>query len=255
MSGKKQTNGNGGLVGAIIFAALIIGGSLVFFGMQSSGGEIQLSDDALAKGIERYVQNQQQAEAENARKSQEEQLKSLVMPNDEDYYKGDADAAFTLIEYSDFECPFCTRFHASGQQLLDDGEINWVYRHFPLGFHDPMATYKAEAVECVGDIAGADKFWEMTDELFAKNEAEIVMAESDVDALGASISGDADAYQECKDSGRMNAIVKQDIADGAAAGVTGTPGSFIVNNSTGDAVFVPGALPYEQLKGYVDQVR
>lgn len=90
----------------------------------------------------------------------------------QDYVKGDSNAPVTIIEYSDFECPFCARFYTDSfgqieKNYIDTGKVKFVYRHFPLSFH-PNAQKAAEAVECAGKVGGAEKFWEMHDLLFEK---------------------------------------------------------------------------------------
>ena len=90
-----------------------------------------------------------------------------VVPVDpeNDHIRGDKDAPYSIIEYSDFECPFCARHWPTMKQILaDDLEVNWVYRHFPLAFH-PQAQPAAEASECAAEQG---KFWEYADVLNEK---------------------------------------------------------------------------------------
>ena len=92
---------------------------------------------------------------------------SVKAPGEDDHYKGSLSAKITLIEYSDFECPFCERFHPTAQQAVDEynGQVNWVYRHFPLAFHS-TAQKKAEGSECAAEQGGDKAFWAFADELF-----------------------------------------------------------------------------------------
>lgn len=85
----------------------------------------------------------------------------------EDWVKGNRDAKVALIEYSDFECPFCQQFHSSAQQALDayPNDLQWVYRHFPLDFH-PNANKYAYTAECVAELGGNDAFWAFADKIF-----------------------------------------------------------------------------------------
>lgn len=82
-----------------------------------------------------------------------------------DYVKGDKNARFTLIEYSDIDCPFCKRFHPTAQKLIDSytGQISWVYRQFPLDQLHPNARTKAEGARCAGKLGGAETFWKYLD--------------------------------------------------------------------------------------------
>ncbi|MBT4516971.1 MAG: thioredoxin domain-containing protein [Candidatus Komeilibacteria bacterium] len=86
---------------------------------------------------------------------------------DIDWLRGDKDAKITIVEFSDIDCPFCKRFHTTMKQIITDydGQVNWVYRHFPLTNLHPDATKKAEAAECAGDVGGSDKFWQFVDAL------------------------------------------------------------------------------------------
>lgn len=88
--------------------------------------------------------------------------------NESDHVRGKKDARISLIEYSDFECPFCARIHPRIQRVLDEypNDVNWVYRHFPLSIHR-NAGPAAIASECVAQLKGNDAFWEFGDELFA----------------------------------------------------------------------------------------
>lgn len=89
----------------------------------------------------------------------------LELVTDGDHVRGNKDAKVTLIEYSDYECPFCIRFHPTTLQLMEqyEGDLNWVYRHFPLEAIHPSARALAEASECVAQVAGNDAFWAFTD--------------------------------------------------------------------------------------------
>jgi len=84
-----------------------------------------------------------------------------------DHYKGSASPAITIIEYSDFECPFCSRIHGTLEQLVEENDnLAWAYRHLPLGFH-PQALPAAIAAECVAQEAGNEGFWQFADAIFA----------------------------------------------------------------------------------------
>ena len=95
-------------------------------------------------------------------------LTNLPAVTEDDNIRGSATAKVTIVEYADFDCPFCNRFHPTLNQILEeyDGQVRWVVRHFPLVQLHPNAPAVAQISECVGQIAGEDKFWEFTDQYF-----------------------------------------------------------------------------------------
>lgn len=263
---KKSTNIDLGALIAIVFAAVVISGSLVYFGMQTtgvsaSGGDISDTelDARIDAGIERYVARKTaEAEAEQTRMAVEQAERSKEMAQNvplvesDDHVFGNPDAKISLIEYSDFQCPYCQSFHDTAKQVIEayDGEVNWVYRHYPLSFHDPAATKQAIASECVAELAGNDAFWELGDIFFTRgtsDDAGLIAAAVDLGAAEAEFS-------TCLQSERYLTKVQQDMAEGTASGVTGTPGTIILNNETGEAALVEGAQPYNVVKGVVDEL-
>lgn len=174
--------------------------------------------------------------------------------SEEDHIRGDKNAPLTWIEYSDFECPFCKAFHPSMQKMLEefDGKIKLVYRHFPLSFHDPLATKEAEASECANELGGNDAFWKMHDEIFARTQSNgNGMAVSELDNIAAEIGLNADAFKTCMESGKYVQHIQSQISEGSLAGVTGTPGSFLVDED-GNAQLVSGAVPYAQIQALIN---
>ena len=175
---------------------------------------------------------------------------------DEDYVIGSLDAPVILVEYSDYECPFCNRFHPTMKQIVDEygDQVAWVYRHFPLTNIHPRAQISAEAAECVGKIAGNDAFWQYSDRLF--EEAGLSGADALTEDLLLQYATDlgvsTSAVQACLDSGETTELVNADTAGGRAAGITGTPGTVLITQE-GDYELISGALPFEQITTVIDQ--
>jgi len=171
----------------------------------------------------------------------------------DDYILGNPNAPITIIEYSDYDCPFCKQFHATMHQVMDEygvtGRLAWVYRQFPLIDLHPNAALLSEAGLCVGDLGGNDAFWTFSDTVY---ESRIETEPTNVTRLPefAEAAGvDRAAYQECMDSDRMLDALRADMADGLAAGAQGTPYSIIkVGNQ--EAV-INGAQPYSVVKEIV----
>ena len=160
-----------------------------------------------------------------------------------DHIRGNKNAKVTLIEYSDFECPFCLRHKGTVDQVLKDypNDVRVIYRHFPLSFH-PEAQKAAESSECAGKQG---KFWEMHDKIFeAKSASAMSVAKWKEEARKLGLNGDA--FDKCLDSGETAGRVSQDLQEGTTAGVAGTPGTFI------NGQLIEGAVPYATLKQAID---
>ena len=163
---------------------------------------------------------------------------------DDDYVKGDKDAPVTIIEWSDFECPFCGRFHQETlpsieEEYIKTGKVKFVYRDFPLSF-PANAQKAAEAAECAGE---QKKYWEMHDLLFENGvQSGVAGFKQYAKQLGLNTA----KFNECLDSGAMAGEVRKDMADGTAAGIQGTPG-FLVNGK-----LVSGAQPFSVFKQVID---
>jgi protein-disulfide isomerase len=172
-----------------------------------------------------------------------------------DHIKGDKNAKVFVIEYSDFECPFCKRFHPTMQQLIDQyqGKVAWVYRHFPLSFH-ANAQKEAEASECAGEQGGNDTFWKYADKILERTTSNGTgFALTDLVPLAKEIGLDDTKFKSCLDSGKYAKHVQQDEQEGQAAGVTGTPGN-IIWTKYGKSQLISGAVPLSSLTTVIDQV-
>lgn len=181
-----------------------------------------------------------------------EQLAAMPAVSADDHIKGSPDADVILVEYSDFECPFCARFHPTVQNIVDeyDGQVAWVYRHYPLSFH-PQARPAAIASECVAQLYGNDAFWQYGDALFELTNAGGLSSAALIDAV-ADIGYDSAAVETCLDNEETASIVDDHFSTGSAAGVSGTPGTIIVT-ADGPQELIPGALPEDAVKSLIDQ--
>ena len=164
---------------------------------------------------------------------------------DDDAVKGDKNAPVTIVEWSDFQCPFCARFYNDAyaqinEQYVKTGKVKIIYRDFPLSFH-PEAQKAAEASECAGEQG---KFWEMHDKLF-ENQASLSAA--NYKAWAVELGLDAGAFNTCLDSGKMAQETQKDMLDGQKAGIRGTPG-FLVNGKV-----VSGAQPFAVFAAIIDE--
>jgi len=217
----------------------------------------ELSDkefnDRVARGIVAFIDKQRREEQERPNRL----ARNVPPPAKDDHVYGDAAAPVTLIEYSDFECPYCKRFHDTAKQLVDrsGGKVDLVYRHFPLDFHNPGAEKEAEASECVAELGGNVAFWKFADAVYTRTRSNGKgFPLENLPPLAVELGLDKDAFQKCLDSGRMAARVRYDLETGTKAGVQGTPGNILRNNRTGEVLAVPGAQPYERLNEAVQKL-
>lgn len=177
-------------------------------------------------------------------------MKDVVAPDPaSDHVRGSTDATISLIEYSDYECPFCKRHHPTLKQALTEfgGDVNWVYRHYPLAFH-PHAEPTAVAAECVAELGGNDAFWAFTDKIFETQGAWAY--EAYVGELGLDVS----KFTDCIESGTYVQRVRDDLNEGTASGVRGTPGTIVFNNETKQFRYVSGAQPYASIKAAIESL-
>ncbi len=173
---------------------------------------------------------------------------------DDDPVQGDASATVTLIEFTDYECPFCGRhYNDTYKQIktnyIDTGKVKYVVRDYPLSFH-PGAQKAAEATECADEQG---KFWEMHDKLFETQGSwgsdHVATFKQYASELGLSTT----QFNTCLDTGAMADEVAADLAAGSTAGISGTPGFWIVSDD-GQSQSVSGAYPYATFQAAFDSM-
>ncbi len=163
-----------------------------------------------------------------------------VETSEDDAVRGPADAPIQIVEFSDFDCPYCQRATGTMAQLLDryGDQIRFVYKDYPLPSH-PNAFKAAEAGKCAN---AQGKFWELHDKMFAsQGSLDIASLKTYASELGL----DAAAFASCLDDGRYTQRVQQDLATGARFGVSSTPTVFI------NGRLVTGAVPYDVFDGII----
>lgn len=157
------------------------------------------------------------------------------------HIRGGKNAQVKLVEYSDFQCPFCARAHPTLQQILQEygDKVSLEYRHYPLNFH-PFAQKAAEASECAAEQG---KFWQFHDYIF-EHQAELSLAALPqwADTLGLNTR----KFKACLDSSKYASKVQAQFQEGSAKGVDGTPNTFVNGQP------VVGAQPYEAFKQIID---
>ena len=183
---------------------------------------------------------------------------NVVLSVKDDPFKGEKNAKITLVEFSDYQCPFCSRyFRETMPQLERDyiltGKVKYVFRNFPIESIHPLAFKAAEAANCAGEQG---KYWEMHDRLFANQNT---LAPQDLPSHAQMLGLDLPKFQQCLDSGKHATKIRNDLADGQKAGVQGTPSFFLGLTEANDvkvkaARVIRGAQPYTAFKEAIDSL-
>ncbi len=235
MEEKKKEGMNLAVPGAIMFAGILIAGALVFSSLQSSGGQ-QVAEEA-----------PQDAGS----------LDAMDPVSEKDHVRGNPNAPVMIVEYSDYECPFCKRFHETMNQVMDtygaEGKVAWVYRHFPLDqLHPVKARQEAAAAECVAEIGGDDMFWRFSDRFFeltpSNNQTDLTVVLPQIySELGLSQA----KVDECVASGRYDDHIQAEFENAVATGGRGTPWSILIA-ADGTKYPLSGAQPLSAINQLIE---
>ncbi len=181
-------------------------------------------------------------------------VESQKIDTSNDPVLGDENAEVSIIEFSDFQCPFCARVYRGAltelknSEYFKKGEVNLVFKNFPLNSIHPYAQKAAEAAECSHEQG---KFWQYHDLLFANQHAlDINSLKSYASRAGLNMQ----EFNSCLDSGRMAQEVSKDMQAGIDAGARGTPYFVIINNKNGNSRTLSGALPWSSFEAAIREV-
>jgi protein-disulfide isomerase len=176
--------------------------------------------------------------------------------DDTDYVRGNPNAPILVIEYSDYDCPFCKNFHETMTRIMEEygvtGKVGWVYRQFPLEQLHPNAPRISEAAYCAGDLGGSDAYWKFSDLIFSEREVNAPTNMTRLPEFATSAGVDKTKFTECLNSGKFKNKVSDSIAEGAAAGAQGTPYSIVTVG--GQQAVINGAQPYPVVKQIIDNL-
>ena len=234
----RQAKNNLAIPFAIVIAGALIAGAVYLGQRGDTSGITSLAD----------------AEREEARLSAA--LDNMVPITNEDHIRGNPDASVKIVEYSDMECPFCKRFHSTMQQVMDEygknGEVVWVYRHFPLDSIHSQARTEAVATECANELGGNDAFWKYIDRFFeltsSNNQTNIAII---LPQIAREIGLDEAKFNSCLASKKYDKHIQDDLDNATATGGNGTPWSIVVTVS-GKKYPLSGAQPYEAVKQLIE---
>jgi len=224
------------VTGIVAIVAFVVGGLAGYL----------LATSAFDRGAAQAgaIQVQQQAAAPAQAPQPAARIENVSADNDP--YFGPEDAPVQIVEFSDFQCPYCARFY---QQTLTDlkaqygDKVRFVYRDFPLSSIHPDAEKAAEAAECANEQG---KFWDLHDAMFGNQTVTGVGLDA-VTNMAGDIGLDMDKFNECVSSGKYADEVAKDLQDGSSYGVSGTPTFFI------NGVRLVGAQPLAAFTAVIDE--
>ena len=173
-------------------------------------------------------------------------------PKASDHIEGSPNAPIVLIEYADFQCPYCAQVYPTIKNIVDNsnGQIAWVMRSFPLTSIHPLAAGAATAAECIAALGGNDDYWKYVDAVYT-NQAQLGTDYERQLALSFGIS--ASAYDNCIAQNPYQARITGDSGDAIASGGQGTPYTVVYSASYQAAI--PGALPADQFNAVIQSVK
>jgi protein-disulfide isomerase len=181
-------------------------------------------------------------------------LQKITVPvGDEEFAMGSPNAPITLVEFTDFQCPYCRKFHKATfpqlkKEYIDSGKVRFISRDLPLGFHS-YAKNAALQARCAGEQS---KYWEMRDQLFTAD----TLSEATVQELGRSLELDVNRLQKCILDKRTSSAIDADLKLAEKIGVSGTPSFLIgkVSNGMLDGFLIRGAQPFGAFRPHIEQL-
>ncbi|OGH69606.1 MAG: hypothetical protein A3C90_04220 [Candidatus Magasanikbacteria bacterium RIFCSPHIGHO2_02_FULL_51_14] len=169
----------------------------------------------------------------------------------DDHIRGDKDAKITIVEFSDFECPFCKRFHETLQQVMDKygDSVRWVYRQWPIDSLHPKARTEALASECAAEQG---KFWEFADKIFEVTPSNNGLDLSQLPTYAGEVGLNVGKFNDCLASEKYASAVEEDIQEALASGGRGTPHSILIGPD-GEKTLISGAQPFSSVEAAIQQ--
>lgn len=180
---------------------------------------------------------------------------NLADENSREPIYGNESARFTLVEYSDLECPYCRAYTATPIGLVNDNPeyLNLRFQHFPLSFHDPVASHQAHAVECVGELAGNRAYWAFIKSIFENTKGNGAGVAS-VNSIASTVGVSSEDLDECMLTRKYVQRIQAQQAQGRDFGVSSTPTTVIVDNLTGKSKMLQGVQSREALLNVINQM-
>lgn len=265
MPRKEEVISKTGNIFSLLFnsvpGSIIVGALLISFSILLSGGVIKIKGlDIQKTSITNQAAQAPTQQAPQAAVPQAPSGPVKVSVADEPVL-GNKSAPITLVEFVDYECPFCKRFFDQTfpdikKTYIDTGKVKLVMRNFPLSFHQ-NAHKESQAALCARDQGGDGVYFKYHDEIFKRTTSNGTgLALDQLPKIANDLGLDGNKLQGCLDSEKYKTKVDQDITEGTTAGVSGTPAFFVGKSTSGNEIngeIVVGAQPYSAFQTIIDQ--
>lgn len=173
-----------------------------------------------------------------------------------DYIRGNPNAPILVVEYSDYDCPFCKNFHETMNQIMNEfgvtGKVAWVYRQFPIKEMHPNASHISESALCVGELVGNDGFWKFSDSVFRERGDTELTNISRLPEYALAAGVDKEAFTKCIESDTQQKTIENSLNEGKELGIAGTPQSYVIVGN--QQATIEGAQPYPIVKQIISDL-
>lgn len=254
---SKHTNSSKVLLSSsyLVPVSIIAGSILISLSLLLSSGIVKI------KTGNPVVQAPTQPSKQTVEITAKENTGSIKISLDDDPILGDKNAPVTLVEFSDYECPFCKKYFSETypqikREYIDTGKVKLIFRDLPLPFHDPMATKEAIAANCAREQGGDIVYFKYHDEIFKRTTSNgNGLAIDDLYTIASDLALNSGNFKICLDSNKYKDEVSEDLSDASKYGASGTP-TFFIGKSIGPEINgtkLVGAQPYSAFKIIIDQ--
>ncbi len=234
---RQSWKQNAGIPVAIVVAAALIAGAIYLDGGRAPQAAVNV-----------------QGGIDNAQNAQVTPEVDVAPVTEKDHIRGNPNAPIMIVEYSDYDCPFCKNFHETMNRIIEKygatGKIAWVYRQFPLEQLHPNAPRISEAAYCVAEQGGSEAFWKFSDLVFGSREINSPTDMKKLPEYAAQAGVDRSKFELCLNNGKYTDAVKADVEAALKTGARGTPHSIVMVGGQQGAI--NGAQPYETVEQIVE---
>lgn len=233
----------------------ILAGSILITGMMISLSILYTGGDS--KVVEKDTEDQEEVV------EKPDTNINMDLAEDDPYLGSKSKSQIAIVEFSDYECPFCKKFHTETKDQLiseyvDTEKAIIVWKDLPLPFHEPLATQEAVAAQCINKLVGKENYFKYGDLIFETTTSNIGMEESKLSELAKQIDGlNQDDFNNCYKNQDTLQKVKDNMKIASEVGVDGTPGFIVGKLEDGkivDGTRISGALPFETFKSTIDSL-